>query len=420
MMKQPLKAVKISNHVYWVGAVDWGIRDFHGYATNRGTTYNAYLILADKVTLIDTVKAPFKDEMLSRIASIVEPGNIDYIISNHAELDHSGCLPQVIEAVQPEKVFASEMGVKTLSEYFHFVSHEGIHPFKTETIDQNITPVKDGEKLSLGNMNVSFVKTAMLHWPDSMFTYLADEEVLFSQDAFGMHLASSEKFDDEIDEDVLECEAAKYYANILLPLSSLVTKLLERVGNFGIPFRIVAPDHGPIWREGINKILDWYAEWAAQKPTKKAVVVYDTMWQSTAAMARTICEGLVAGGASVKVMPLGSCHRSDVATEILDAGALLIGTPTINKTIFPTVADVLTYLKGLKPRNLIGAAFGSYGWSGEAVDEVTEALKAMKIDVVGEGIKVKYVPDTADLEKCFSLGVSVAEKLKDCYVTQSV
>jgi len=396
---EPLKAVKISNHVYWVGGVDWGIRDFHGYATTRGTTYNAYLILADKVTLIDTVKAPFKNEMLSRIASIIEPGNIDYIISNHAEMDHSGCLPEVIEAVQPEQVFASEIGVKALSEHFR--------------IDQKIIPVKDGESLSLGNMNVSFVKTPMLHWPDSMCTYLADEEVLFSQDGFGLHLASTERFDDEIDEDVLEYEAAKYYANILLPMSSLVTKLLERVGNLGISIKTIAPDHGPMWRKGINKILDLYSKWAAQKPTKKAVIVYDTMWQSTAAMGRAICEGLISAGANAKLMPLGPCHRSDVATEILDAGALLVGTPTINKTIFPTVADVLTYLKGLKPSNLIGAAFGSYGWSGEAVCEVIEAREAMKVDIVSEGVKARYVPNTADLEKCFSLGVFVAEKLKE-------
>ena len=398
-MKEPLKATKISNHVYWVGAIDWGIRDFHGYATPRGTTYNAYLILADKITLIDTVKAPFKYEMLSRISSIIEPGNINYIISNHSEMDHSGCLPEVIQAVQPEKVFASEIGVKALSEHFH--------------MNQKIIPVKDGESLNLGNMNVSFVKTSMLHWPDSMFTYLADEEVLFSQDAFGMHLASTERFDDEIDEGVLECEAAKYYANILLPISPLVTKLLERVSNLGLPIRMIATDHGPIWRKGINKVLDLYSKWAAQKPSKKAVVVYDTMWQSTAAMARAICDGLISGGASAKLMPLGACHRSDVATEILNVGALLVGTPTINKTIFPTVADVMTYLKGLRPRNLIGAAFGSYGWSGEAVDEVTELLMAIKIDVVSEGIKVKYVPNTADLEKSFSLGAFVAEKLKE-------
>lgn len=398
-MKEPLKATKISEHVYWVGAIDWGIRDFHGYSITRGTTYNAYLILADKVTLIDTVKASFKNEMLSRISSVIEQDNIDYIISNHAEMDHSGCLPEVIQAVQPEKVFASQIGVKALSGYLH--------------LDREIMPVKDGESLNLGNMNVSFVKTPMLHWPESMFTYLIEEEVLFSQDAFGMHLASTERFDDEIDEDVLEYEAAAYYANILLPMSSLITKLLERVGNLGISIKIIATDHGPVWRKGINKILDLYSEWAAQKPTKKAVVAYDTMWQSTAAMARAICDGLISGGASAKLMPLGSCHRSDVATEIFDAGALLVGTPTINNTIFPTVADVLTYLKGLKPRNLIGAAFGSYGWSGEAVGEVIEMLKAMKIDLVSEGLKVRYMPNTAALEESFSLGVLVAEKLKE-------
>ena len=396
-MKKAFKAIKVNDHVYWVGAIDWGIRDFHGYATQRGTTYNAYLILADKVTLIDTVKAPFKEEMLSRIASVIDPGDISYIISNHSEMDHSGSLPEAIEAVKPERVFASAVGVETLASHFH--------------IDREILPLKEGDSLSLGNLNLFFVETKMLHWPDSIFTYLIEDWILFSQDAFGMHLASSERFADEIDDDILEYEAAKYFANILLPLSSLVTRLLEKVGKLNITINILAPDHGPIWRKDVNRMPEFYSKWAAQKLTRKAVVVYDTMWQSTAVMARAIGDGLSAGGASVKLMPLRACHRSDVATEILDAGALLVGSPTMNNNMFPTVADALTYLRGLKPRNLIGTAFGSYGWTGEAVGQIKDVLSAMKVELVGEGIKVRYVPDDDALAQCFSLGSLVAAEL---------
>lgn len=398
-MEKAFKAIKVNDHVYWVGAIDWGIRDFHGYATQRGTTYNAYLILADKVTVIDTVKAPFRDEMLSRVASVIDPGDISYIISNHSEMDHSGCLPEAIEAIRPEKVFASKAGVRALSDHFH--------------MDREIVAVKEGESLSLGNLNLSFVETKMLHWPDSMFTYLMEDGVLFSQDAFGMHLASSERFADEIDDDILEYEAAKYFANILLLLSSLVARLLEKVGKLGIAINILAPDHGPIWRKDVNRVPEFYSKWAAQKPTRKAVVMYDTMWQSTATMARAIGDGLAAGGASAKLMPLRACHRSDVATEILDAGALVVGSPTMNNNMFPTVADALTYLRGLKPRNLIGAAFGSYGWSGEAVGQIKDVLSAMEVDLIGEGIRVRYVPDDDALAQCLSLGSLVAAELNE-------
>jgi flavorubredoxin len=398
-MRQMFKAVKLTDRIYWVGAVDWAIRNFHGYATDRGTTYNAYLVIADKVTLIDTVKAPFKNELLSRIASVIEPAKIDYIISNHSEMDHSGCLPDIIGVVKPEKVFASENGVKALSDHFH-----GEH---------EILAVRDGDTLDLGNMTASFTETRMLHWPDSMFTYLAEEQALFSQDAFGMHLASTERFDDEIDDEILKYEAAKYFANILLPYSSFVTRLLDKMGKLNLPIKMVAPDHGPVWRKNIDRILNFYLTWASQKRANKAVIVYDTMWQSTAVMARVISEGLASAGSSAKVMPLGSSHRSDVATEILDAGALVVGSPTLNNTIFPTVADVLTYLKGLKPRNLIGAVFGSYGWSGEAVKQLQETLREMKVDLVADGLSVRYVPDEDALSKCFSLGALVAEKLKE-------
>ena len=390
-------AVKISEHVHWVGAVDWEIRDFHGYATDRGTTYNAYLVLADKITLIDTVKAPFRDELLARITSVVDPSDISVIVSNHAEMDHSGCLPDLVDLISPERVIASKMGAKALQNHFH------------ERFE--VTPVEDGETLDLGNVELQFLETRMLHWPDSMFTYLAADELLFSQDAFGMHLASTERFDDGVDEGVLYYEAAKYYANILMPYSPMVKKLLARVKELDLPFKLVAPDHGPIWRSRFDMVAEGYAKWAEQKPTLKAVVVYDTMWGSTGKMARAIADGLAAGGARPSLIPLQGSHRSDVAAELLEAGALLVGTPTINNNMFPSLGDVFLYLRGLRPRNLVGAAFGSYGWSGEGVPQINAILEEMKVELVSDGLSVQFVPDEKVLDECRELGKSVAERL---------
>ncbi len=396
-MSDFFKAIKVTDHVYWVGAIDWESRDFHGYQTPRGSTYNAYVILAEKPTLIDTVKKPFMDEMLARISTVIDPASIEYIISNHSEMDHSGCLPEVIDIIKPQKVFASSIGSKTLEQEFH-TGHE-------------IIGVKDGETLSLGNMNLTFMETKMLHWPDSMFTYLADENLLFSQDAFGMHLATGERFADEIDEWIIEYEGAKYFANILMPMSALILRTLDKVERSGLKIDIIAPDHGPIWRKEVNKILELYKKWSSKDFEKKAVVIYDTMWHSTEMMAHSIVDGLITGGITTKLLPLRASHRSDVVTEILDAGALLVGSPTINNNMFPTVADALVYLKGLRPQNLIGTAFGSYGWSGEAVEHIKEILTEMKVELIGDGLKVRYVPDKSALAQCFDLGRLIAEEL---------
>ncbi len=396
-MNNSLQAQKVTDDVYWVGAIDWGIRDFHGSATSRGTTYNAYLIVADKITLVDTVKAPFAEEMLTRIASVIDPAKIDYIISNHSEMDHSGSLPAVVERVKPEKVFASKMGVKAINAHFH----------PQFTIDA----VQTGQELSLGNKTVSFVETKMLHWPDSMVTYLAEDQILFSQDAFGMHLASSERFDDQLDRGIMDFEAKKYYANILAPYSPLVAKLLPQIEAFPAPIRIVAPDHGPIWRRDFGWILDRYRAWSAQKPANKAIVVFDTMWGSTASMATAIADGLIAGGVQVNVMPMASTHRSDVATEMLDAAALIVGTPTLNNNMFPTIADLLCYLKGLRFTGKLGAAFGSFGWGGEAVKQVAEYLTEMKARLVHEDLKIQYVPDQEALCTCRDMGISIADEI---------
>jgi len=338
------------------------------------------------------------NEMMARIASVIDPSKIDYIVSNHSEQDHSGCLFDVIDRIKPEKVFASTMGVKNLKEIFHN--------------DYNILPVKDGEMLSLGNMDLKFMETRMIHWPDSMFSYLEKDGILFSQDAFGMHLATLERFADELPAEQLTYEAATYYGNIVLPYSPVVLKTLEKVAATGWAIKIFAPDHGPVWRRDLGFILGLYQKWAMQKPTNKAVVVYATMWHSTEMMAGAIAESMAREGVQVKLLSMNETHRSEVVYEVLEAGALIVGSPTLNNNILPQMADVMTYLKGLKPARLIGAAFGSFGWSGESVKDLEVILREMKVDIVADSVSVKHVPGSDVLEKCSKLGKTIAAELK--------
>lgn len=390
-------AKPVAENIYWVGAVDWAVRDFHGYSTGRGTTYNAYLIKAEKITLIDTVKQGFRDEMFARISSVVDPKDIDVIVSNHAEPDHSGELAETIRDVNPSGVYASKNGKKALDLHFG--------------IGEQITAVDEGQSIDLGGTSLVFAETRMCHWPDSMVSYCPEAKLLFSQDAFGMHLASFERFADEVDPGVLHYEAAKYYANILMPLSNFVGKSLEKLGGLGLDIDIVAPDHGPIWRKDIQKVIDWYAGWANPKRNHNAIVVYDTMWKSTEKMARAVSEGLGAGGAHPTVMALSGTHRSDVATKLLDAGALVVGAPTLNNEIFPRIADTLTYVKGLRPSGLVGAAFGSFGWSGESIKKLSEFLDEMNIEVVQDPVTSRYVPDGDIYDQCYALGEAVGKRV---------
>ncbi len=403
LTEQPFMAKQISEHVYWVGAIDWDLKEFHGYLTPRGTTYNAFLVLADKITLIDTVKRPYLEEMLARIRSVVPLEQIDYVVSNHAEMDHSGSLPEVIAAVQPEKVFASLKGVEALDEHFG--------------LGEQLTAVENGAAVSLGNLNLTFVETRMIHWPDSMVSYLDGDGILFSQDAFGMHLATSKLFADQNDRDIMLWESDKYFANIVLPYAKQVGKVLEALPGLGLEIKMIAPDHGPLWRqpEDIGWILAQYQRYVEQKPTPRAVVLFDTMWHSTEKMAKAIGEGLRLGGVEAKVFSMHVAHRSDVATEVMNAGALIVGSPTINSGIFPTIADILTYLRGLKPQNLIGAVFGSYGWNRKAIDELHRYVDDMGIELVADDVTSKYVPKADTLMACRRLGESVAaELLKRC------
>jgi len=394
-----MKPVEIAAGIYDVGVMDWNIRDFHGYSTYRGTSYNAFLILDDKITLIDTVKAEFADELLENVAALVDPKSIDYVVSNHTELDHSGGLARVMHKIGGDKpLYCSKMGAKNLVRHF---------PRKYD-----YRPVASGEELSLGRRTLTFLETRMLHWPDSMFSYAKEDRILFSSDAFGQHYAGYEKFDDVIGEAIMP-HARKYFANILLPYSALVLKLVEQVTAAGLEIKMICPDHGVIWRRDPAKIVQAYVRWSRQAPAKKAVVVYDTMWHSTEKMAEAIAAGLAAEGVDAKPMHLRRWHRSDILTEVLDAAAVIVGSPTLNNGIFPTVSDFLTYLKGLRPQRKIGAAFGSYGWSGEACGLITRELESMKIEIAAPELKLQYRPDGAGRQASYEFGRAIGRAVEE-------
>jgi flavorubredoxin len=393
------KPIEIADNIYSVGVRDWDMRDFHGYSTYEGTTYNSFLILGEKNILIDTVKEKFGKELLSNISRIIDPEKIDMVISNHAEMDHSGSLPKVMHKIGIEKpLYCSKMGAKNLKSHLNE--------------DFNFQVVGTGDTLKLGNRTLSFIDTKMLHWPDSMFTYLVEDGILFSSDAFGQHYAGDMFFDDEIGDEIIP-HARKYYANILLHFSPRVQALLKDVGKMNLKITMICPDHGIIWRDNPSKIIDHYDKWSKQEPTKKAVIIFDSMWESTTKMARSITSGIESQDVNVRLMNTRKWHRSDILTEIVEAGAIIVGSPTLNNNIFPVIADVMTYIKGLRPQNKIAAAFGSYGWSGEAVKILNKEFAEMKLDIIDEGVRVQYVPDENDLNTCFELGVKIAKTLKE-------
>ena len=392
------KPIEIADGVFSVGCRDWDIRDFHGYSTYEGTTYNAFLVLGEKNVLIDTVKEHFGDELLANISRIIDPKLIDIVISNHTEMDHSGSIPKVMHKIGEDKpIYCSKMGAKNLEAHFN-------RKF-------NFQVVGTGDTLEIGNRTFSFLDTKMLHWPDSMFTYLAEEAILFSSDAFGQHYAGDMFFDDEIGDEIMP-HARKYYANILLHFSPRVQALLKDVANLNLKIDMICPDHGILWRDNPSKIIDAYDTWSKQEPTRKVVIIVDSMWESTAKMARAITSGVESEDVNVRLMNTRKWHRSDIITEILDAGAIAVGSPTLNNNIFPVIADVMAYIKGLRPQNKIAAAFGSYGWSGEAVKILNKDFEEMKLTIIDPGVKIQYVPDEADLERCFELGVKLAKTLK--------
>ncbi len=391
--------VEIKDKVYWVGAVDWDIRDFHGYSTYKGTTYNAYLAVDEKIALFDTVKSNMREELLYHLREITDPERIDYIVINHVEMDHTGCLPEIIDLVKPEKIFCSPMGKKVIKSHFH-------------REDWPLQVVKSGDSISLGKKTVHFLETKMLHWPDSMFSYIPENKLLISSDAFGQHIASTERFVDEIDLGEVIRHAAKYYANILNLYSHNVQKLLATVAELKLDIDMIAPDHGLIWRHNPGDILTAYDHWSKGETREKVLIIYDSMWKSTARMARVIGGAISRQKVDVKMFNLAVNHRSDIMTEVLDARALIFGSPTLNNGLLPRMADFLCYLKGLRPAGKLGTSFGSFGWSGEAVKLMNTAIEDMKMELVDPGFRVKNVPTEDDLARCKTLGETIAKAVK--------
>ena len=390
--------VTLAEGINWVGVVDWNLRDFHGYVTRRGATYNAYLISDEKTALVDTVKYLFSTELLRNISEITNPEKIDYIIINHVEMDHSSSLPIIAEHAKNATILASARGKDAIIEHYG--------------ADFRIETVKTGDELKLGKRTLRFVEAPMLHWPDSMFTYVVEDKILMPNDAFGQHLATSQRFDDEVDEHVLMEEAAIYYANILMPVAPLITRKIQEIIQMGIAPAMIAPSHGIIWRSNPSKIIKAYLDWSSGLSRNKVVVVYDTMWGSTDKMARAIAEGAISEGVEVNLLKLRASELSEVVTEILDAKAVVVGSPTLNNQMFPTLSSFLTYITGLKPKGKLWSFFGSYGWGGGAVRGMVETARKAGFEVHEPGIEVKYVPDQEDLKKCFEFGRQIAAKIK--------
>ncbi|NIS61956.1 MAG: MBL fold metallo-hydrolase [Proteobacteria bacterium] len=387
--------VELKSGIYWVGAIDWNIRNFHGYSTHKGTTYNAYLVIAEKIALVDTVKAPFCGDMLEKIKQIIAPEEVDYLIVNHVEMDHSGSLPLIREALPRAEILCSSRAEGELKQHYG------------EEIPVKV--VKTGDVLELGRKTLTFVETPMVHWPDSMVTYVKEDKVLLPNDAFGQHIATSERFDDEVGWAIIHPELTKYYANIVMPYSDQVLRALEALK--GIEIEVIGPSHGLIWRKYIPQLVTTYEGWAKGETEEKALIVYDTMWGSTEKMAKAIYRGLTEEGIPTKIYRLTGSDMSDIVKEVLEVRALLLGSPTLNNGIFPAVAKFSTYIKGLRPKGRIAAVFGSYGWGVGATKALTADMQAAGMEVMEE-LQVKFVPMGEKLDECEGLGRRIAQKIK--------
>jgi flavorubredoxin len=387
-----MKAVEIQEGVYWVGGIDWNLRSFHGYLTQRGSTYNSYLIIDEKITLIDTVKSYLTGEMLERISSVIDPSKIDYIVCNHVEMDHSGSLPELMKIAPDAAIFCSPKGETGLREHYKE--------------NWNFKPMESGTVLNLGKRNLHFILTPMVHWPDNMVVYMPEGKIIFSNDAFGQHLASSERFDDEYPLDIAMLEARKYYANIVLPYSKQVQKVLVGIRNIDI--EVIANSHGIIWRKHVKDIINSYTSWASNETRKKSLIIYDTMWHSTEAMALAIQDAFEQNGYVTSLLCLQNNHISDIMTEVIDAECICIGSPTLNGRMLPTMASFLTYLSGLAPKNRKSIVFGSYGWGPKQIEDISNIMTESGFEVVATE-KIKYVPSAEDLR---ALVGRVSEKIK--------
>lgn len=398
-----MQAIEIKPGIFWVGVIDWAVRDFHGYVTPNGTTYNNYLIMDEQITLCDTVKHEFSEITIENIRSLTDPSMIRNIVINHIENDHVSSIGDIMHLTPDATIYITDKGKKGLERFF-------------DTSKWNIKVVKTGDTLNIGKRNLLFLETPMLHWPDSMMTYVREDKLLISQDAFGQHYASAARFDDEFitchSMNELEDAVKDYYANILMPFGTLIKTKIAEVQKLGLEIGMIAPDHGIIWRKDPAKIMNMYLDMANGKADLRIVIIYDTMWHSTEQMTVPLMQGIKDEGIDVRIVKLRASPVSFAVKEFWKARACLIGSPTLNNSLFPTVAEFLTYLKGLRPKNRMAAAFGSYGWGGGAVKDIYEAIKKMGLEPVEPGVQVVYKPSADDHKKCYEFGREFAQKVK--------
>ena len=392
---------KMTDKVTWVGKIDWELESFHGdeYSTDRGSSYNSYLVRDEKTVLIDTVWEPFAEEYIENLKKEIDLKDIDYIIANHSEIDHSGALPLLMKEIPGTPIYCTANGAKIIKAHFHE--------------DWNFVEVKTGDTLNIGENTFTFVEARMLHWPDSMMSYLSGEAILFSNDAFGQHYASDLMYNDLVDQAELYQEAIKYYANILTPFSALVKMKIEEVLSFELPLNMIATSHGVIWRDNPAQIILKYMEWAQAYQENQITIVYDTMWNATRKMAESIAEGIrsVDSTVTVKLFNASKTDKNDVITELFKSKAFLFGSSTVNKGIMHATGGLLEMIKGIGFKNKKVAAFGSYGWSGEHLAVLEEGLRKTKLDLIEPGIRVLWNPDEEAKKECFEFGKSFAEKL---------
>lgn len=390
----------VKENVYSAGCVDWGERRFHGstYTTKKGVTYNSYLIVDEKITLIDAVRKEFFAEFADNIGRIADPARIENIVINHIEPDHSGSFPELLKLCPNAKIYGTQKSKQGLLKYYGVCG--------------DFVCVKAGQSINIGKRTLDFIDVPMIHWPDSMFTYCAFDKILFSNDGFGQHYATNKIFDDEVSCDILMEEAKKYYANILWPFGSLITSKLSAIKKLNLEIEMIAPSHGLIWRKYIPQIMDKYLCWAANSTQNKIAVVYETMWNSTESMARKIVEGITSQGVEAFLFDITKCDSTELSAYMLDAKGFVFGSSTHDNVMLPVIAGFLHYLKGLKPKGRKAFAFGSYGWSGEAVKEIETLLEEAGIEKSQEGVRAVYAPSKEELDKCFEAGKAFALNIK--------
>lgn len=392
---------KITDKVTWVGKVDWGLKRFHGdeYSTHKGSSYNSYLIRDKKTVLIDTVWQPYDKEFVSRLKEEIDLKEIDYIIANHNEIDHSGALPELMREIPGTPIYCTKNGAKIIKGHYHE--------------DWNFVEVKTGDTLDIGQNKLIFVEAPMLHWPDTMFTYLTGENILFSNDGFGQHFATELLYNDKVDQGELYEQAIKYYANILNPFSTFVKKKINEILSLNLPLSMICPSHGIIWRENPAQIVEQYLKWADSYQEDQITFIYDTMWNSTRKMAEAIAEGIheVSPSIVIKLMNSAKYDKNDIITEVFRSKAILVGSPTINNGYLFSIGGIVEMIKGLKFKGKSAAAFGSYGWSGEVVKQLTKALEESGFKIVDNGHRSLWIPDEKELDVCREYGRQFVKSL---------